>query len=388
MQYTDYLDKLFQLKSPNKQNLNALRYASSRLGHPGLKFESIHVAGTNGKGSVTTKIAKACTLNGMRTGLFTSPHIHSFRERMRIDNVPISEEDLTSIAGHVFQTIEAHGLKLYFFEITTLIAFLYFAQQKVDIAVIETGVGGRLDATNIITPQLSIITSIGLDHTETLGTTLEEIATEKAGIIKPNVPVIIGPHVPLNVVAPIAAAQEAPLRQVEGHFESYLEENTAIAKSGMEWLKIPEEIQQEALKMLPPCRLETHTVKGVTVILDVAHNPNGLKSLFDIIERNYPKHTVHIVVGLSKNKDVAGCLDVLIRPGHFYYPVEALGERGIPAKHLAAAFDTSVIPSSIANAVTSAMQSAGAGNGPQLVVICGSFYIMSEALQALEVLKR
>ena len=173
---------------PGLQNVEALM---ARFGNPHTKFRSIHVAGTNGKGSTSHLIAAVLQSAGYKVGLFTSPHLADFRERIRINGQMIPEEDVIRFV-ETFQRLTTNDQRPSFFEITTALAFDYFAREKVDIAVIEVGLGGRLDSTNIIAPLLSVITNIGFDHTEFLGNTLAEIAREKAGIIKPDIPCVIG----------------------------------------------------------------------------------------------------------------------------------------------------------------------------------------------------
>lgn len=204
--YQDLLKKLFavNLHGGIKLGLKNIQQLNQLLGNPIAQFKSIHVAGTNGKGSVVTKIAKGLEEEGFRVGLYTSPHISCFRERIKINGRMIDEASVTSILERIFNVIEQEKIAATFFEITTALAFLYFAKQRVDFAVLETGLGGRLDATNIVTPLLSIITSISLEHVEQLGETIDAIASEKAGIIKPNIPVLIGPCVPVGIIEKFA----------------------------------------------------------------------------------------------------------------------------------------------------------------------------------------
>ena len=183
MAYLDLIQHLLtvNLEAGIKLGLQNVERLQEILHYPDRSFTSIHVAGTNGKGSVCIKVARALEKAGYRTGLYTSPHISSFRERIRINGKMITEEAVESILPPLFKVIEEAGIPATFFEITTFLAFLYFAREKVDFAVLETGLGGRLDATNIVSPCLSVITSISLDHTEILGGSCEEIAHEKGG---------------------------------------------------------------------------------------------------------------------------------------------------------------------------------------------------------------
>ena len=177
-----------------KEGLSNTVILDNMTGHPHKLFKSIHIAGTNGKGSVSHTIAGILQSTGLKVGLYTSPHLVDFRERIRINGQPIDQNFVVKFIEDYKDVIE--DIKPSFFEITTALAFSYFAEREVDIAVIETGLGGRLDCTNIIKPILSVITNIGFDHTALLGSTLEQIATEKAGIIKPKTPVVIGEYTP------------------------------------------------------------------------------------------------------------------------------------------------------------------------------------------------
>jgi dihydrofolate synthase/folylpolyglutamate synthase len=173
-----------------KKDLTNIRILCERLSNPHTKFKTIHVGGTNGKGSVSHMLAAVLQAAGYETGLYTSPHLYDFRERIRINGEMVSESFVIDFVEKIKPVIEE--IEPSFFEITVAMAFDYFSQQKLDVAVIEVGLGGRLDSTNIITPELSVITNIGWDHMNILGNTLEEIAAEKAGIIKENIPVVIG----------------------------------------------------------------------------------------------------------------------------------------------------------------------------------------------------
>ncbi|MDD2793700.1 MAG: Mur ligase family protein, partial [Sediminibacterium sp.] len=183
-----------QGESAYKKDLtNTIRLCEA-LGNPHKKFKSIHVAGTNGKGSTSHMLAAILQTAGYKTGLYTSPHLHDFRERIKLNGMPCEEDFVVAFTEKVRPLIET--ISPSFFEITVAMAFEYFAQQEIEIAVIEVGLGGRIDSTNVITPELSIITNIGWDHMNLLGNTLEAIAGEKAGIIKPFVPVVIGEYTP------------------------------------------------------------------------------------------------------------------------------------------------------------------------------------------------
>ncbi len=313
-----------------KLGLTNMRRLSSAFERPEQKYETIHVAGSNGKGSVVTKIARAHEAAGYKVGLYTSPHISTFRERISINGQMISEGDVKEILPKIFYVVEKEQIPATFFEITTLLAFLYFFREGVDIAILETGLGGRLDATNIVNPKLSVITSISLEHTDILGSTLESITWEKGGIIKPQVPIIIGPRVSKEWITPIAQAQHSPLFQVNGPFVNFHEENKGVAKMALDHLNLPEKAIAHGLTALPPCRTETITTPYGPVILDVAHNPDGLTQLFKAL----PHQTYRIVLGLSKNKDIEGCLSVIKPHAHFLHLVNSTNGRGLEANTL------------------------------------------------------
>jgi dihydrofolate synthase / folylpolyglutamate synthase len=365
------------------------------LKNPSKAFPSIHVAGTNGKGSVSTKTAAAYEAAGYKVGLYTSPHLSSFRERIRINGRMISENEVERHMNRLFSICQEHGINATFFELTTLMAFMHFAAEKIDYAVLETGLGGRLDATNIVTPILSIITSISLEHTEILGNTIEEIALEKAGIIKPFVPVVIGPRVPFEVIKPAALEKNSPFTQVEGHFPDFHEENCAIAKQALEILGLPAEAVSIGLNALPPCRLQTFSEKELVaagfskplpkaIILDVAHNPDGMRHLLKAIRHRYAKDPLRFVLGLSSNKDIAGCLNAMKEEASAFHLVEAANDRAAPKEQLAKelsklgvekVFCEQNISAAIGNAIKQATN--------EVVIVCGTFFIMDEARRAL-----
>lgn len=384
MTYAQLIQKLYQvnLHGGVKLGLNNTYILDEALGNPSEKFESIHVAGSNGKGSVVTKIAKSLQIVGHRVGLYTSPHISCFRERIRINGEMIPESSIERILPQIFEIVEKQNIPATFFEITTLLAFKYFADENIDIAVLETGIGGRLDSTNIVQPKLSVITSISIEHAEILGETIEKITTEKCGIIKPRTPVVIGPNVPFNVVSPIADQQHSPLVQVSGRYATYDAENRAIAMQALETLELPQAAIIEGTQALPPCRMERVYVPGFSekVILDVAHNPDGLEHLFASI----PKEPYTIVFGLSKTKDIQGCLDVIKKHGAAFYLVEARNGRGVSVDQLKKMLLDSGMPEekihvedNIADSIKKAMCEK------RSVLITGTFFIMSDARAAL-----
>jgi|JI10StandDraft_1071094.scaffolds.fasta_scaffold32418_6 dihydrofolate synthase/folylpolyglutamate synthase len=291
--YHKLINTLFSLNRSEelKTDLSLPMEIAAKLGHPEKKFPSVHIAGTNGKGSVAYKMAAALEENGYRVGLYTSPHLFTYRERIQINGKMISEIEVVEGLEKILPLIKNPK----FFEVTTLLAFDYFAEKEVDIAIIEAGLGGRLDATNIITPLVSIITSIDWDHVPILGETLEDIAFEKSGIIKPGVPCVIGKSADYEVIR----KKGCPLYIVQS-------DSRKIAEKALKLL--PFEIEEDrGLKKDPPCRYEKHG----EIILDVAHNPSALRRLFDRVKREFPKRKIHVLFGMCKDKDIKKALEIV-----------------------------------------------------------------------------
>ena len=374
MNYNSALQYLFSINKGMKLGLDSIEQLLSALGHPEKEFRSIHVAGTNGKGSVSTKIAKALQLAGYKTGLYTSPHISCFRERIQINGELISETQVTEYLEKILQLNKQPT----FFEITTLLAFLHFAHEKVDYAVIETGIGGRKDATNTIIPELSIITSISKDHMDILGDTIEKITLEKAGIIKTRVPVIIGPSVPKNVIEPVANQLNSALTQIEGVFSTFDEENSAIAKAALKYLKIDNRFIESGCLVRPPCRIEKVRNIPYPIILDVAHNPDGLKALFKSLKNLYPNQTFTSIAGFSDSKDIDGCLEILTENVSHIYLIQAK-HRGTSVSMLASKLDSLKFPHYTTD--LGMKEILETNNTPLL--ISGTFFIMNEAKKLL-----
>lgn len=391
MTYTTLLKHLYaiNLKKDAKYELEKMRRLSQLFAHPEEKFLCVHIAGSNGKGSVTTKIAKALEFSGLKVGLYTSPHISSFRERIRINGEMIPEQAVEDLLQKILAVIDAESMEPTFFEMTTLLAFCYFAEQQVDFAVIETGIGGRLDATNIITPQVTAITSISLEHTNVLGNTLAEIAREKAGIIKPKVPIVIGPKVPIELIASFAKLQEAPCLAVTGNFDSYDKENSATAAKCLELLGISEAAIAKGCAIRPSCRLERVNLPSKplseqpeAIILDVAHNPDGLQSLFTALKLDYPTSTLRVLCGLSQNKDLPACVQILRKFGTNFHLISAKSSRSIGCENLYKEFSSQgtsekqlFLANSIEDSLARAFEEATLHR--EVLVVCGSFFIMA-----------
>lgn len=391
--YSQLIQKLFHVNlfGGMKLGLQNAEHLQQLLHFPDRTFKTIHVAGTNGKGSVSTKIAHAFEQAGYRVGLYTSPHISSFRERIRVNGIMISEEAIESLLTYLFHLSEKEQISATFFEFTTFLAFLYFAHERVDIAVLETGLGGRLDATNVVHPCLSIITSISLDHIDILGPTRESIAYEKGGIIKEKVPVIIGPNVPFDIIQSIAQKKQSPCMQVSCHSHLFEEENRLIAHAALQYLassfQLTPHAIEKGLEGRQPCRFEI--VPGDSpIILDVAHNPDGIQHLFHMLDHYYSNQPFRFLFGLSKNKDLKSCLQLIAAYGKLFHLVEASNGRGAPTKHLYDQLRELGIHSShifLHDSILAGVNQAReeALKQGEVLVICGSFFIMSQVRQAL-----
>ena len=334
------------------------------LEHPEKKNRFIHIAGSNGKGTVAWKIASALDV---KVGLFTSPHISSFRERIRINRELIPEDQMNKLLNQIFQIIDEHELQATFFEITTCLGLLYFAQEQVDVVVLETGLGGRFDATNVVHPMLSIITSISLEHTDILGDTVEKICYEKAGIIKSHTPVIIGHTVPIEVIEPITNELECELLTAS--------DNTAIAKLALERLPFP--YQEEKLNVLPPCRFE----EIGNVILDVAHNPEACRHLLAQVKQKYPDKQIYCLFGYSKKDTLESILKILKNEVQKFFMIDVSNGRALSAQFIHQKAqelncDSQWYPT-IEAAYIKAIQEDG------ILLVCGSFYILSDIRKLL-----
>ena len=330
----------------------------AELGDPHKKFKSIHVGGTNGKGSTSHMLASVLQSSGYKTGLYTSPHLKEFTERIRINGEEVTQQFVIDFVNRIIPAIER--LKPSFFEITVAMAFEYFAQQQVDFAVIEVGLGGRLDSTNVITPMLSVITNIGWDHKDILGNTLEEIAKEKAGIIKEGIPVIVGERQGMlqQIFDEKAKASGSELMvasdlfeavQINRHHQYYYE----VLKGGdvfMSHVKLPLEgfyqqknlatvvaatqfltkaglqITSDSLRHGLELVVEQTNLKGrwqrlaeaPLMICDTAHNLDGVQAAVNQIRQQRARH-IHMVWGMVRDKDVSEVLSILPAEATYYF---------------------------------------------------------------------
>ena len=403
-----------------KADMNNTIQLLNLLDNPQNNFKTVHVAGTNGKGSVSHMLASVFQEAGYKTGLYTSPHLRDFRERIRINGEMIPEENVMQFMEAYKDKFETMGLS--FFEMTVGMAFDYFSKEKIDIAIVEVGMGGRLDSTNIITPELSIITNIDFDHMKFLGDTRAKIAYEKAGIIKPGIPVVIGETHPETQQVFIDKAQEcnSPILFADQvfdcdkiHIESYTEQKYDVWKNSelyMEALEIPlmGNYQQKNLTTVM-CALDllrnkfdlsediirdgiakvirnTHLMgrwqilcKDPLTIADTGHNVAGIKEVvLQLAEMQYNK--LHFVLGMVNDKDIDSVLQLLPHSAEYYF-CKADIPRGLDANILAQkAFDLGLrgqVFESVSHAYRSAINNAHFGD---VVFIGGSNFTVAEVV--------
>lgn len=399
-----------------KEGLENTYKLDEHFGHPHQKFRTIHVAGTNGKGSCSHTLAAILQSAGYKVGLYTSPHLVDFRERIRINGIPISEE-------YVIEFVEKERgffepLHPSFFELTTAMAFNYFAEQQVDIAVIEVGLGGRLDCTNIINPILSVITNISFDHIQFLGNTLEKIATEKAGIIKPGIPAVIGEatsetrpvflHKASAENAPILFAEDNPLLlsaatlpqggflyqtidypNLAGELGGFCQtKNTSTLLTALrvlhnQGISITEEHIRQGFAHVCELtglkgrwqRLSNHP----TVVCDTGHNVGGIQYIVNQLKQQ-TYDTLRIVFGMVNDKDINGVLEILPKDATYYF-TQASVKRAMPAKDLQVlAFEHGLNGDCYPNVTTALQQAKVDANPDDFIYIGGSSFIVADLL--------
>tara|TARA_B100000401_G_scaffold427949_1_gene360029 strand:- start:2513 stop:3727 length:1215 start_codon:yes stop_codon:yes gene_type:complete len=383
-------------ESAFKPGLERILKLSELANNPHKKFKSIHIAGTNGKGSCSHMLASILQESGYKVGLFTSPHLKDFRERIKINGIEITEQYVIDFV-HKFKS-KAESIQPSFFEYTTIMAFEYFTSQKVDIAIIETGLGGRLDCSNIIIPEISMITNIGLDHQQFLGETLTEIASEKAGIIKPNVPVVIGKKQgeTVSVFDFFAHKNNAELIYAENTYINYKldlkgycqKENsktvlTTIKKLQNKGWEIPENaIKKGFNKTVKNTGLigRWNTLqKNPKVICDTGHNEDGIKLIVQQLE-DETYENLHIVWGMVKDKKTSKILNLLPKNAKYYWCSPKI-ERALTTKELEAnAFDLKLEGKTYDSVLEAKENAIKSGGKNDLVFIGGSTFVVAEAL--------
>jgi len=431
MNYEETLDYLYsQLpmfsrigSAAYKEDLHNTIAICNSIDNPQTKFKSVHIAGTNGKGSTSHMLAAILQQAGYKTGLYTSPHLKDFRERIKVNDEMISKDFVIEFAERT-KKITAE-IQPSFFELTVAMAFEYFAKEKVDIAIIETGLGGRLDSTNIITPILSIITNIGYDHMNILGNTLQEIAFEKAGIIKQNVPVVIGEYLEDTKLIFINKAKEmnAPIHFAQEKFttsniqysihdlkvdvediENKCRETFVLDLNGLyqiknlltvltaegilfeQGFKINNEAEKYGyahVKKLTGLHGRWDVIQeNPTIILDVGHNEDGIKQILNS-KSQIPNSKTHFVIGLVKDKDIDKVLALLPKDASYYF-THAHIPRALPAKEFqskATAFNLNGnYFEDVNEAINAAKQIAAKDD---LIIVCGSVFLVGEVEASL-----
>ncbi len=401
LQYLSSLHKtLYGIKIDRVRNLSLVQRLNNLVNPFSAPFKIVHIAGTSGKGSVAIKIAKALELSGYRVGLYISPHIHTVRERISINGSFISEIQFTELLNKIIAIAKINNINTGWFDLLTCVALDYFFKENIDFLVMEAGIGGRYDSTNIITPIISVITALNLDHTEVLGESIEEIAYEKAGIIKPKIPVVLGPRVPPLLFVKEANKTKSPLFQLQGRFETFDDENKEIAKFILNHLgenfRINADAIEAGIKTNLPGRLQILTKEMLpnlqykhfpkALILDGAHNPDKLSALFLSLKKNYPETGFQVLFSLAKNKDLEGCLQIIANNAAHLHLIKmdesdflASGEIFLaPLNNLNINKNQLSINKSLTKALEVAM--AHAVEKHQILVICGTFRIMSSIL--------
>ncbi len=389
-----------------KLGLDRIEAAAAELGNPHRAFKSIHVAGTNGKGSACAFCDAILRAAGLKTGLYTSPHLIDFEERFRIAGRRVAVDRWLDAYREVEPLVERYGLT--FFEAATLLAFSLFRQERVEWGIIETGLGGRLDATNIVLPEIAIVTRIGMDHMQYLGDSIESIAREKFGIVKPGVPLILGPQVDpavARIAREICGARGAALIAVDQDDDDGLP--GADAGSRLPPLPFPGACQignarcaatacmraagansRAVMRGLQTARLSGRFQRfahaGATVVLDVAHNPAAASCLTETLESEGVPRPVIFVAGIMADKDYGEMLAAYRRCGDGLILCRPAVSRAAATAQLAEAAgrlwgDNVMIHETVAEAVARGLAEAGQGT----VCITGSFFTVGEAIRAL-----
>ncbi len=400
MTYQETLDWMFSRlpmyqregKTAFKKDLTNILAFSEYLGQPELKFKSIHVGGTNGKGSTSHMLASVLQEAGYKVGLYTSPHLKSFTERIRINGQEVTEDFVIAFIEKYKDFLEQQGLS--FFEMTVGMAFAYFASEDVDIAVIEVGLGGRLDSTNIITPEVSVITNIGYDHMQFLGNSLSEIASEKAGIIKHNTPVVIGEY--QEEVAKIfidkakeqcsklTFASESINNYQTDLLGTYQKHNIKTAVTALKHLKsfdISEEhIKRGLLNVVKNTNLRGRwqvLSEHPKMICDTGHNKEGLSYVLKQLESEI-YDSLHIVLGAVSDKDLRTILPLFPKNAHYYFCKPAIA-RGLCEKKLKTIASSYNLVGDSFNSVNQAIEEAKVRAKPSdLIFIGGSTFVVAE----------
>ncbi|MFN2457583.1 MAG: folylpolyglutamate synthase/dihydrofolate synthase family protein [Chitinophagaceae bacterium] len=401
-----------------KKDLTNIKLLCRHLNDPHKKFKSIHVGGTNGKGSVSHMLAAILQTSGYKTGLYTSPHLYDFKERIKINSEMVNEDFVIDFVGRITPLIEE--IKPSFFEITVAMAFEYFAQQGVDVAVIEVGLGGRLDSTNIIKPEVSVITNISKDHVDMLGNTLKEIAFEKAGIIKEDIPVVIGQkqvetddvfnQVATSVHSPLFYAEEnyaikslalnddlltATVHDMHVHSDSTFDldlTGTYQLKNLITVLQAVELLRAKGYKLeINAVKQALKTTKKITglygrwevvrrmpmIVLEVAHNADGIREMLQHLHHIRFKN-LHIVFGMVRDKDPDEILKLLPADAGYYF-TQANIPRALHAEILHGnALKYHLQGTTYKNVNAALKQALDNAALDDLIIVCGSIFLVAE----------
>lgn len=398
MNYKDTLKYLFS-QLPMYQRTGAAAYkkdigniieACNFLDNPHKKFKSIHIAGTNGKGSTAHLISSILQEAGFKTGLYTSPHMKDFRERIKINGVKINENDVISFVTTNKKNFEK--INMSFFEYTVALAFDHFAKEKVDIAIIETGLGGRLDSTNIISPEISVITNIGYDHMNLLGNSLKQIAIEKAGIIKEKTPVLIGrKQIETETVFEEKASQKntsvfyAKQNEVKFNVPNYQKENINTSISAIKILdwKISNQEINDGIKNVNQNtglrgRWETLS-KNPKIICDTGHNVDGISNIISQLKQ-IKFNKLHIVFGTVNDKKINDILNLLPKDAKYYF-CKAKIDRALNADKLKSiANEYKLIGESFESVEKALLNAKNNAKKEDLIFIGGSTFVVAEVI--------
>ena len=383
MNYNDALKYLERLSIFGiKHGLERINLLMEKLNFPQKNYATIHVTGTNGKGSVCAMLAEILKLDGRKVGLFTSPHLESYCERIKINGENISEKDF----AEMIEVVKNCGVEATHFETLTAAAFEYFSRQKVDIAVIEVGLGGTWDSTNVITPRLSIITNVALEHENILGD-LESIARNKAGIIKPNVPVVTGATgTPLKIIREVAKKNNSALYEVTKPAEvkinllgEYQKINAAVAIQAAKVLNIDEKIIRAGLEKVQWAgRFEN--INGV--IIDGAHNPHGAAALRESLDKNFPTGKRVWIFGALADKNFSKMIEILFRAEDFVIVTPPDSERAADSKILCETLSAHGIKNFAVEKIPDAVKLLKSTEG-ETKIIAGSLYLIGAARKFL-----
>ena len=373
-----------------KLGLTNIRRLLAKMDDPHYGLDFLHVAGTNGKGSVCAMLDSICRAGGLRSGLFTSPHLVRYNERIRVQGEPIQDDDVACGIEHIRQLID-HRRHPTFFEITTALAFEFFLRKGVDIVILETGLGGRLDATNVVTPQVSILTAIDLDHQKWLGNSVSEIAKEKAGIIKTKVPVVSGPQLSevRAVVDAVAVRKLTRVRYVEKPLEGlpiplpgmHQKFNAAIAVAALEEAALPlasAAIGQGLERTIWPGRF--HQIEP-NLILDGAHNRSAARQLAETWRECWGSVRPTIIFGALRDKDISGMLAALGPIASEFLIVPARNQRAASTAEINAFLPAGVSGTSF-DFVSEALDNAR--RLPRPILVTGSLFLVGEVLALLQ----